>query len=190
MGMGVDVLVVAKRLLRRALSVVYTSVGFFMVLAWVWRDYVGVTVIAIAYLVGASILYGHVFKPLIRFREVARVFSGCKTVNVVKYLGFTASAFGLSAIVSMVLSSYLNIPGYVTPLLGIIATVVSIILLLIGVYGSIELFDPPEIGVIVLLGLAIVLYVVKPSLVLPIVGCSFMCLGMYTYYLYYSKPKS
>ncbi len=184
--MGVEVVVIAKRLLRRALSVIYMGIGFFMVLAWIWRDYVGVVVIAIAYLIGASILYGYVFKPLFRFRELAILTTG--RANMFKYLGFTASLFGLAALLSMIIGKYVEIPSYTTPLLGMIAIVVSISILLIGVYGSPKLLDLPDIIAILLLGSSIIIYLVKPSLVLPVIGSSFMVLGMYTYYLYYLKP--
>ena len=64
--MSVEVEDVVKKLLRGALSVIYITVVFFLVLTWLWGNYVGVTALVIAYLVRASILYPHVFRPLIR----------------------------------------------------------------------------------------------------------------------------
>ncbi len=184
--MGEEVLIVAKRLLRRALSTVYTSVGFFLVLTWIWGDYIGIIPIAIAYLVIASLFYGHVFRPLIRFRKIQSMVTGY-SVNVYKIMGAIISVFGLTAILSMILRNYLGIPEYVTPLTGIIATVLSIIVLLIAIIGSPDLFEAPEIMVVIVLLLSIILYILKPSLVLPVTGASLMGIGLYTYRVYYLK---
>gem|GEM_PF-6279067 len=185
--MSEEIMVVARRLLRRALSVVYMSVGFFLVLIWVWGDYVGVIPIAIAYLVIASLLYGHVFRPLYRFRRIQSILSG-RQVSLFKAMGFIISAFGLAAILSMILREYLELPDYVAPLMGIIATALSITVLLVAITGSPKLMGAPEILVVIILTASIILYLVKPSLVLPITGASLMGAGMYTYYLYYLKP--
>lgn len=181
-----EALVIVKRLLRRALSVIYISIGFFMVLAWIWSNYLGVAVIAVAYLVGASIIYGYIFKPLIRYRE----FIASKTVEINKVLGIIASIFGLSAMITMIIREYIELPVNLPAYLGLSAVIVSLILLLIGLFGSSELFGVPEIGAIVLLGATLILYLLKPAYVLPVIGTSFMCLGMYTYWLYYMKPPS
>ena len=186
--MSDEILDVAKRLLRRALSTIYMSVGFFLVLLWIWEDYIGVLALVIAYLICASILYGHVFKPLVKYRKLSSLM-GYRPLNIFKILGFTASAFGLLAIAATIISKYYTIPTHIIPLSGIVAVIVSIVALIIAIYSSPEFFGLPETVTILLLALTIVIYLIRPSLVLPIIGTSFMALGMYTYWLYYLRAK-
>ncbi len=179
-------MIIAKRLLRRALAVVYMSVGFFLILVWIWGDYIRVIPIVITYFVVASLLYGHVFRPLARYRRIQSVLMGID-VNVFKIFGFTASLLGLLAIATVILREYMNLPGNITPLMGILATIVSVIALLTAIIGSPRLLGIPEILVMVILVGAIILYLVKPSYVLPVTGASLIIVGMYTYWSFYLR---
>lgn len=184
--MSVEVEDVIRRLLRRALSVIYVTVGFFLILTWVWGNYVGVIALVIAYLVCASILYPHVFRPLIKFREVTKVLSR-GTTSVFKVFGSLSSAFGLAAVALLITKQFYSVPTYLVPLMGALATLVSLVAMVLALLKSPKLYGLPEALATAVLGLAIVLYFIRPSTVLPITGASFMCLGMYTYYFYYVR---
>jgi len=187
--MSEEILDIAKRLLRRALSTIYISVGFFLVVFWVWEDYIGVSALVIIYLICASILYSHVFKPLVKYRKLSSIM-GYNSLNIFKILGFTASAFGLIAIVTTIIKEYYyTIPDYIISLAGLLAVIVSVIALIIAIYGSPKLFGLPEIAAIIILASTIVIYLFRPSLVLPIIGTSFITLGVYTYCIYYLRAK-
>ncbi len=182
-----DIHRVIQKVLARALSAVYISIGFFMVLLWLWSDYVGVVAISVAYLVAASILYSHVFRPLIRYHRIYDIM-GVRTVDIYKILGFTASVFGLLALLLSIMSNYFTTLSHYIPLLGLLAIIVSIAMLTYSVIQQNSLFRKEmSIMTIVVLGATLVLYTISPNLVLPIVGTLFMSMGMYSYWLYYLK---
>lgn len=182
------VAVVVRRLLRRALSVIFMSVGFFMVLTWVWGNYVGEAAIAIAYLIAASLLYSHVFKPLLRFRDVSRYLPR-RGPNVFKYGGFTASALGILALATTLAKALTPIPSYIPALLGASAVATAVATLVAAALSSSGLLGLPEALASLIIALSIPLYLVKPSLVLPVVGASLMATGMFTYWAYYLRSQ-
>ncbi len=180
---------VEARLVRKALSIVYISIGFFMVLAWLWESEVGLTAVAITYLATASVIFPHVFKPLIRFSRYSALL-GTKWVATVKVFGFVASAFGVAALLATALGPCIVGAGQAAPILGLAATSVAIITLFIAALMPAHLFGFPEAGAVTVFAATVVTYAVRPSFALPTFGAAFMCLGALTYWLYYVKPGS
>ncbi len=182
-----DIQRVLQKILVRALSAVYTSIGFFMVLLWILNDYVGVVAISIIYLVVASTLYSHVFRPLIRYHKIYDTI-GIKTVNIYKILGSIASIFGLSALLLSIMGNYIATLSQYIPLLGLLAIIVSIAMLTYSVIQQSSLFrEEMFIMTIAVLGVTLILYIIASNLVLPIVGTLFISIGVYSYWLYYLK---
>ncbi len=100
--------------------------------------------------------------------------------------GFAASALGIAALVLSVLS-YLHrqLLSFVPPL-GLSATLITIAALAIATLKS-RLFSLVEVLALVIMAISVVLYFVEPQLVLPIAGASFLALGLYGYWLYYTR---
>ena len=181
--MGNDVETVVKRLLRRALSTIYLSVGFFLILAWAWRNYLGIVITAIAYIATASIVYSHVFRPLFRLRDVCSLLRH-EPARVVKVLGAAASCLGLVALVLSILSALAKVPRNVVPLAGSVATVLAVGSLSYLVARS-RLASVVDAIAVANLALAIITYFAAPGLALPLAGTVFLALGIYGYASYY-----
>ncbi len=177
---------VALKLMRRALSVIYMSVGFFLAMIWALGSYT--TLIIVAYLAVASVIYPHVFRPIIRFRKVAVALGiSPKREKFYTTLGFTVSGMGLGAVLLTLAGTYGLIQLNVAPLLGMLATLLSLAGIMIGLVGAPGVFGVSEGGGLAVLLIAIVMYLIRPDLVLPVTAVLFMTLGVFSYWWCYLR---
>ncbi len=183
---------ITRKLLRRALAVVYASVGVFTFLVWVWRNPVGLAIIGLAYIAVASTIYSHVFRPLIRARHIAPIITGSPRIpRISMYLGYTASVLGVTALILSIAKAFMGyeVLAKVIPLLGLLAIMVTIVLLVISSYGLPNLMKPLDSAIIPILVFIVVTYMIEPSIVLPVSSLSFIMLGIAMYMAYKLADK-
>jgi len=174
---------VARRLVRRALAVMYLSIGGFALLAWLWRSVVGAIVVGVVYVVLASALYSHVFRPVLRARALEPLLARRgASLRIVRALAALVSCVAMAALVASALR--LEVHGLMlAPLLGASSALLASAMLVYALRGS-RLSSAPDILAALCIGLAVLLYVLTPSLVLPVVGSVMLVAGCWSYALY------
>ena len=179
---------VARRLVRRALAVMYLSIGGFALLAWVWRSAVGTITVAAIYIALASALYSHVFRPVLRVHALKPLLA--RRGFSPRFVRALASAVSCVAMVALVASALrLEVRGLMlAPLLGASSALLASAMLVYALRGS-RLSSASDILAASCIGLAVLLYVLTPSLALPVVGSAMLGAGCWSYALYRAEAR-